>query len=335
MSAGTKIGVAFALGLVLLAAVGGSCLREHATPAGSEPLGGPHPRGPREARRCSRGAPRRRNRPARIHHYRRRPLPGAVQRGASAASSKTSTPLADLTRDNPSQQESLRQVRKLSDAKLAELRETIRLRRESGFEAALPVIRHRPRQEDHGRAAGRGGRDEGPRADAAGGADCRGRGQRQPHHLDGCRLDAPGAAGAGRCRRGPHAHGAIRRPRPHCPARPARHGPASPFATAPRWLSWPWPWCCDGGWQGPSARCRRLSLSIRRCCWWRASAGAGRESWPPCSRRWRPIIGSSRRMGRSASTLPMTFWPWASSPAPICSCASWRSGCAAPAGPRR
>ena len=48
--------------------------------------------------------------------------------------------LVALTRDNAAQQESLRQVRKLADAKLAELRETIQLRRKSGLEAALPVI---------------------------------------------------------------------------------------------------------------------------------------------------------------------------------------------------
>ena len=59
---------------------------------------------------------------------------------ASAGSQQDIDTLASLTRDNASQQESLQQVRKLSDAKLAELRETIRLRRESGLKAALPVI---------------------------------------------------------------------------------------------------------------------------------------------------------------------------------------------------
>ncbi len=48
--------------------------------------------------------------------------------------------LASLTSDNAAQQESLKQVRKLADAKLAELRDTIEIRRRSGFEAALPVI---------------------------------------------------------------------------------------------------------------------------------------------------------------------------------------------------
>ena len=48
--------------------------------------------------------------------------------------------LTSLTRDNAEQQDSLLHVQKLSDAKLDELRETIRLRRESGFEGALPVI---------------------------------------------------------------------------------------------------------------------------------------------------------------------------------------------------
>jgi PAS domain S-box-containing protein len=51
------------------------------------------------------------------------------------------TELVALTRDNTAQQESLRQVQKLADAKLAELRETIQLRRKSGLEAALAVVR--------------------------------------------------------------------------------------------------------------------------------------------------------------------------------------------------
>ena len=81
MSVGTKIGVVFALGLVMLAAVGWQCLREHATLARSEPPGGPYPRSPKQARRRSRGTPRRRNRPARFHHYRRRSVSGALPRG--------------------------------------------------------------------------------------------------------------------------------------------------------------------------------------------------------------------------------------------------------------
>ena len=48
--------------------------------------------------------------------------------------------LTALTRDNAAQQESLQQVRKLADAKLAELQETIQLRRKSGLQAAVPVI---------------------------------------------------------------------------------------------------------------------------------------------------------------------------------------------------
>ena len=48
--------------------------------------------------------------------------------------------LVDLARDNADQQASLQQVRKLADAKLAELEETIQLRRASGIQAVLPVI---------------------------------------------------------------------------------------------------------------------------------------------------------------------------------------------------
>jgi len=48
--------------------------------------------------------------------------------------------LADLSRDDAAQQDSLQQVHKLADAKLAELQETVQLRRKSGLEGALPVI---------------------------------------------------------------------------------------------------------------------------------------------------------------------------------------------------
>ena len=48
--------------------------------------------------------------------------------------------LTSLTADNPAQQTGLQQVHKLADAKMAELQETIELRRKSGLEAALPVI---------------------------------------------------------------------------------------------------------------------------------------------------------------------------------------------------
>ncbi len=68
----------------------------------------------------------------------------------------------------------------------------------------------------------------------------------------------------------------------------------------------------------PSALCLCLSPFIRQSSWWRASGEAGRGSWPPCSRRWRPITGSSRPMGSSLSTPRTTSWPWGSSPAPVC-----------------
>ena len=49
--------------------------------------------------------------------------------------------LIELTRDNPVQQESLQQIEKLSAAKLAELRETIELRKKSGLDPALAIVR--------------------------------------------------------------------------------------------------------------------------------------------------------------------------------------------------
>ena len=48
--------------------------------------------------------------------------------------------LAVLTRDNPVQQEALRQVKSLVEVMLAELKETIELRRTSGLDAALKAI---------------------------------------------------------------------------------------------------------------------------------------------------------------------------------------------------
>ena len=121
--------------------------------------------------------------------------------------------LVELTSDNAAQQESLQQVRKLSDAKLAELRETIELRRKSGLEAALAVIRadqgKKIMDELRGVVAEMESREQQllkERNEAA-------NDQRRPHHLDDCRVDAHRIAGVGRCRRGADAHRAIRRPR--------------------------------------------------------------------------------------------------------------------------
>ena len=58
---------------------------------------------------------------------------GLIQRDLEA--------LKELTGDDPVQQQSLGKVGALSDAKLAELRRTIELRKQSGLEAALQVIR--------------------------------------------------------------------------------------------------------------------------------------------------------------------------------------------------
>jgi PAS domain S-box-containing protein len=49
--------------------------------------------------------------------------------------------VASLTQDNPEQRQSLEQLRKLTIDKLAELQETITLRRKAGMEATLSVIR--------------------------------------------------------------------------------------------------------------------------------------------------------------------------------------------------
>jgi PAS domain S-box-containing protein len=49
--------------------------------------------------------------------------------------------VATLTANNPDQKPDIQQLRKLSGDKLDELQETIKLRRESGMEAALPAIR--------------------------------------------------------------------------------------------------------------------------------------------------------------------------------------------------
>jgi CHASE3 domain sensor protein/signal transduction histidine kinase len=54
---------------------------------------------------------------------------------------KETESLAALTKDNPAQQQSIRQLAQLSHEKLEELQTTIKLRRESGLNAALTVIR--------------------------------------------------------------------------------------------------------------------------------------------------------------------------------------------------
>jgi PAS domain S-box-containing protein len=145
MSVGTKIGVVFALGLVLLAAVGGTAyvgtqhlleanrwvVHTHEVQEKLEDVLSAH----LDAETGQRGF---------IitgeDHY-LEPYNAGIKRIQQDIDT-----LVSLTRDNASQQESLQQVRKLSDAKLAELRETIRLRRESGLTGALRVIRT-----DHGR----------------------------------------------------------------------------------------------------------------------------------------------------------------------------------------
>jgi len=53
---------------------------------------------------------------------------------------KSMTDVRELTKDNPAQQQRLEQLQPLIDAKLAELQETIDLRRNTGFDAALQVV---------------------------------------------------------------------------------------------------------------------------------------------------------------------------------------------------
>jgi len=112
----------------------------------------------------------------------------------SARSHATSTRIAALTSDNAAQQEGLRQVRKLVDAKFAELRETIQGSQEVG-----PC----------GRLAGHPYRSRQKIMDAMRGviAEMKNREQRlldarmmrptppPPHHLDDCRVDAHRTAG--------------------------------------------------------------------------------------------------------------------------------------------
>lgn len=60
---------------------------------------------------------------------------------ARAALDKRLTDLASLTRDNPAQQRSLTALRDLATQKVSELDETIGLRRDKGFDAAVAVVR--------------------------------------------------------------------------------------------------------------------------------------------------------------------------------------------------
>jgi CheY-like chemotaxis protein/CHASE3 domain sensor protein len=60
--------------------------------------------------------------------------------GAVAAVSSCVEAIASLTSDNPTQQANLRPLRRHIDAKLAELKETIDLRRDKGVQAALAVV---------------------------------------------------------------------------------------------------------------------------------------------------------------------------------------------------
>ena len=139
MSVGTKIGVVFALGLVLLAAVGGNAYVsiQHLLEANRWVI---HTHEVQE----------------KLEHVLSAHLDAETgQRGFVLTGEdrylepynagiirirQDTDALTGLTRDNPGQQQDLQRLRRLADAKLAELRETIRLRRESGLEAAMPVI---------------------------------------------------------------------------------------------------------------------------------------------------------------------------------------------------
>ena len=139
MSVGTKIGVGFALGLVMLAAVGGSAyvstqrlleanrrvVHTHEVQEKLDDVLSAH----LDAETGQRGF---------IITGEERTW--SLTTRASAGSSKTSTRWPASPATTRAQQESLQQLRKLSDAKLAELRETIRLRKESGLAGRLPVI---------------------------------------------------------------------------------------------------------------------------------------------------------------------------------------------------
>ena len=91
--------------------------------------------------------------------------------------------------------------------------ETIQLRRKSGLEAALPVVltdRGKKIMDDlRGVVAEMETREQQLLDERNAAADA----SRRPHRLDDCPLDAARLAGVGRCGRGPDAHGAIRRPR--------------------------------------------------------------------------------------------------------------------------
>ena len=139
MSAGSKIGVVFALGLLLLLAVGGTAyvstqhlleanrwvVHTHKVQEKLEDVLAAH----LDAETGQRGF---------IITGEDRYL--EPYNTAISRIQQNIDALADLTRDNADQQESLQQVRRLSDSKLAELRETIRLRKKSGLQGALPVI---------------------------------------------------------------------------------------------------------------------------------------------------------------------------------------------------
>ena len=139
MSVGSKIGVAFALGLLLLAAVGGSAylstqrlleanrwvVHTHQVHEKLEDVLSAH----LDAETGERGF---------LITGKERYLEPYTT--GSSRIQQDIDALVELTRDNPRQQESLDQVRKLSDAKLAHLRETIRLRKASGLEGAASGV---------------------------------------------------------------------------------------------------------------------------------------------------------------------------------------------------
>ena len=219
----------------------------------------------------------------------------------------------ELMRDDTAQQHDLEAVRARAGDKLAELRETIGLRRTAGLGPAVAVVRtdRGKKRMDEIRAliAAMETRerqllaDRTAAADAAAAADA----------LDGCPLDAGGDAGAGHCGHVDGPHRAVGRASArHSRRREARPRPPPSAISGPRSWSSPPSGCTSG--RRDTARCPPLSSSTRPSCWRRRSAAADRASWPPCWRQCWPIIIFFRRQAASGSIGPAMCSRWASLP---------------------
>ena len=204
--------------------------------------------------------------------------------------------VGDLTKDNPAQEETLQRVRAMTADKLAELakRSNCAGSAYGGRPGGGP---HRPGRADHGRHPRRRQQHGAGRTATAGSSHRCGRGRQGKYHLDDWRLDARVVAGAGPGRPGPLRIAGFGGPGEPSPARGRK-------------------WASIAGRYGSAVIAVAVAVVLARLLvaafgdlptfvtFYPAVllvatlGGGGPDPGHGALGGWRPITGSSRRMGR-------------------------------------